>query len=167
VVSTLVEFKVEVLTEADWSLLQDLRLTALKDYPTAFLSSYEREEAYDEQRWRQEFERGEWNIILTDGRRAGLLGVTRLPHMPLQECYLEYMWVDPEFRRCGVASMLLRTVLDRLRDLGVDTVLLYVLAGNDDATRLYKRFGFHYTNECQELPDHPAGREEQMRLRLA
>jgi ribosomal protein S18 acetylase RimI-like enzyme len=166
VVSTPVDFEVEVLAEHEWWVLRDLRLTALKDYPAAFLSSYEREEAYGERRWRQEFVRGEWNVIRAGERRAGLLGVTRLPDMPLQECYLEYMWVDPGFRRLGVASNLLRTVLDRLRDLGVDTVLLYILAGNDDAKRLYEKFGFQHTNEWQELPGHPAGREEKMRLRL-
>jgi len=167
VVSTPVDFKVEVLTEQEWWVLRDLRLTALKDYPTAFLSSYEREEAYGERRWREEFVRGEWNVIRAGERRAGLLGVTRLPDMPLQECYLEYMWVDPGFRRHGVASDLLRTVLDRIGDLGVLTVLLYILAGNDDARRLYERFGFQHTNEWQELPGHPAGREEKMWLRLA
>ena len=86
--------------------------------------------------------------------------------MPSQECYLEYMWVAPGLRRSGVASMLLRTVLDRLRDSGVHTVRLYVLDGNKDAMHLYERFGFERMNERQLLRDHQAGSEELMRLRL-
>jgi ribosomal protein S18 acetylase RimI-like enzyme len=65
-----------------------------------------------------------------------------------------------------VATLLLRAVLDGLRDSGVQTVWLYILDGNDPAMRLYEGFGFQSTNERQELPDHPAGSEERLRLRL-
>jgi len=121
---------------------------------------------YSEQRWRQEFMRGEWNIVIADGKEIGLLGVTRERAMPSQERYLEYLWVAPGFRRSGVGSMLLRAVLDRLRDSGVHTVWLYILDGNQAAMRLYQSFGFQTTNERQLLPDHPAGSEERMKLRL-
>jgi ribosomal protein S18 acetylase RimI-like enzyme len=159
-------FRVEILTVNEWSRLRGVRLSALRDNPSAFLSSHEREEAYDEQRWRQEFSRGEWNIMQAGGKAIGLLGVTRELAMSLQECYLEYLWVAPDFRRSGLASTLLRTVLDRLRDSGVHTVWLYVLDGNRGAMRFYEGFGFQSTNERQLLPDHPAGSEERMRLRL-
>ena len=86
--------------------------------------------------------------------------------MPEQECYLEYLWVAPEFRRLGVGSLLLRTVLDRLRKSGVHTVWLYILNGNHAAMRFYQKFGFQSTNERELLPDHPAGSEERMKLRL-
>jgi len=160
------DFRVEVLIENDWPRLREIRLAALKEHPQGFLASHEREAAYDERRWRQEFLRGEWNIMLAGDHEIGLLGVTREPGMPSQECYLEYLWVAPGFRRSGVASVLLRTVLDRLRDSGVHTAWLYILDGNERARRLYQRFGFQSTNERQELPDHPAGSEERMRLRL-
>jgi hypothetical protein len=45
-------------------------------------------------------------------------------------------------------------------------IWLWLLDGNERARRLYQRFGFQSTNERQELPDHPAGTEERMRLRL-
>ena len=66
--------------------------------------------------------------------------------------YLEYLWVVPEFRRVGVASLLLRTALTRLRASGVHTVWLYILDGNDPAKQLYQRFGFQSANERVELP---------------
>jgi ribosomal protein S18 acetylase RimI-like enzyme len=159
-------FRVKVLPENEWSRLRDIRLSALRDQPDAFLHRHEEEAAYGEQRWRQEFLRGEWNLMLADDKVAGLLGVTREPGMPSQECYLEYLWVAPGFRRSGVGSMLLRIVLDRLKGSGVHTVWLYILDGNKGAMRLYKRFGFQSTNERQKLPDHPAGSEERMKLRL-
>jgi ribosomal protein S18 acetylase RimI-like enzyme len=164
-------FRVEVLTENYWPRLRDIRLTALNADPTAFLSSHKTEDAFSEQRWRQEFARGEWNVMRAADhdpghRDVGLLGVTRLPATPSQECYLEYLWVAPGVRHRGVASNLLRTVLDRLRDSGVGTVWLYILDGNDRAMRLYRRFGFQRTNEPEPLPDDPTRSEERMWLRL-
>jgi len=160
-------FRVEVLTENEWARLRDIRLSALRDYPSAFLASHEREAAYGEQQWAEEILRGEWNIMLAGDKEVGLLGVTREKAMPSQECYLEYLWVAPGFRGGGVGSMLLRTVLQRLRHSGVHTVWLYILHGNHGAMRFYQRFGFQSTNERHLLPGHPAGSEEGMKLRMA
>jgi ribosomal protein S18 acetylase RimI-like enzyme len=165
-------FWVEVLAENDWLRLQNVRLTALDDNPQAFLSTFKAEAAFDEGRWRREFVRGEWHVMCAgerdggDQEDVGLLGVTRLPDMSLRECYLEYLWVAPGVRRRGVASILLRRVLDRLRDSGVHTVWLWILDGNERAMRLYERFGFHSTDERQSLPDNPKRSEERMKLRL-
>jgi ribosomal protein S18 acetylase RimI-like enzyme len=65
-----------------------------------------------------------------------------------------------------VASMLLRTVLDRLSEAGVHTVWLYILDGNEPARRLYQRVGFQSTNDVQPLPGNPARSEELLRLNL-
>jgi ribosomal protein S18 acetylase RimI-like enzyme len=164
-------FRVEELHESHWRRLRRLRLTALKADPASFLSSHKAEKRYASKRWRREFSRGEWHVMVAGGRvrrrrYVGLVGVTRLPETSSQECYLEYLWVARAFRRRGVASMLLRTVIDRLRDSGVRTVWLYILDGNNPAMRLYQRFGFQRTNELQPLPDDPARSEERMWLRL-
>ena len=134
--------RVEVLTEDEWPRLQSIRLTALHQDPSAFLFSHEKEESYGEQEWSQELSRGQWNIMVSDHKDIGLLGVTREETMSEQECYLEYLWIAPEFRRDGVAALLLETVLARLRASGVHTVWLYILDGNYPAMRLYQRFGF-------------------------
>jgi len=69
-------------------------------------------------------------------------------------------------RQRGVASLLLRRVLDRLRESGVHIVWAYILDGNGRARRLYQRFGFQSAKERQPIPGHPAGNEEKMRLQL-
>jgi ribosomal protein S18 acetylase RimI-like enzyme len=158
--------RVEVLIEDEWLRLQSMRLTALGEDPSAFLFSHEKEATYGEQEWRQEFSRGQWNLMVFDHKEIGLLGVTREETMSEQECYLEYLWVAPDFRRDGVASLLLKTVLARLQASGVHTVWLYILDGNDPARRLYQKFGFQSANERVLLPDHPAGGEELLKLRL-
>jgi ribosomal protein S18 acetylase RimI-like enzyme len=164
-------FRVDVLAENDWPSLRDIRLQALNTDPAAFLASHETEAAFAEQRWRQEFTRGEWHVMRAaeqgpERQDVGLLGVTWLPATPSWGRYLEYLWVAPELRQHGVASNLLRTVLDRLRDSGVHTVWLYILDGNTPAMRLYQRFGFQSTNDVQPLPDDPTRSEERLWLRL-
>ena len=72
-------FRVDVLAEDDWPRLRDIRLKALNTDPTAFLASHETEAAFAEQRWRQEFTRGEWHVMCPadqdPGRRdVGSLG---------------------------------------------------------------------------------------------
>jgi ribosomal protein S18 acetylase RimI-like enzyme len=160
-------FRVEVLTENEGPRLRDIRLAALQEYPSAFLSSYEREAAYDEARWAQEVASGEWNVMLAGDKEVGLVSVTRVEGMPAQECYLESLWVAPGFRRSGVGSMLLGTVLQHLRSRDVHTVWLYILNGNEAARAFYQRFGFWSTNERNPLPCHPAGSEELMKLPMS
>lgn len=159
-------FRVEVIPKGQWSRLKNIRLIALEDEPSAFLSSYKREAIYKNRKWRKELSRGEWYVMLADDEEVGLLGVTKESAMPSSERYLEYLWVHSNSRRKGVGSRLLRTVLDRLEDSGVRTVWLHILNGNQEARRLYQRFGFQSTNEWYPLPDHPAGSEERMKLSL-
>jgi ribosomal protein S18 acetylase RimI-like enzyme len=157
---------VEVLTEDEWPRLQSIRLTALREDPFAFLFSHEKEATYREPEWREEFSRGQWNIMVSNNEDIGLLGVTREEGLSEQECYLEYLWVAPGSRRDGMASLLLRTVLARLRASGVRTVWLYILDGNDAAMKLYQSIGFQSANERVELPYHSAGGEELLKLNL-
>jgi ribosomal protein S18 acetylase RimI-like enzyme len=158
--------RVEVLAEDEWPRLQSIRLAALGEDPSAFLFSHEKEATYGEPEWRQEFSRGQWYIMVSDHKEIGLLGVTREETVSEQKHYLEYLWVAPDFRRAGVASSLLRTALARLEASGVRTVWLYILDGNEPAMGLYQRFGFQSANERIELPDHAAGGEELLKLRL-
>jgi len=141
-------------------------LTALRESPDAFLSTYDRESAYTEQTWRSEFTRGDWSIATRRGRPIGVLGATLESAARMHERHLEYLWVSPEYRRFGVASMLLSAVLDHLRDSGVATALLWILDGNVPALQLYERFGFTSTHERQPLEADPARSEERMRLSL-
>ena len=143
-----------------------MRLTALSESPDAFLSSYDRESAYTEQTWRGEFARGDWSIATRHDLAIGVLGATIESAARMHERHLEYLWVSPEYRRFGVASMLLSAVLGRLRDSGVATAMLWVLDGNAPAWQLYEQFGFASTHERQPLEADPARSEERMRLSL-
>jgi ribosomal protein S18 acetylase RimI-like enzyme len=157
---------IELLAREEWLTLRDIRLSALRESPHAFLSTYEREKSFSERRWLAEFGRGHWAIGILHGTPISLLGATREPGTPADKCYLEYLWVTPECRRSGVASSMLAAVLDHVQALGVRTVFLWVLDGNDAAVCLYKRAGFVSNNYRQPLEAHPGRSEELMWLDL-
>jgi ribosomal protein S18 acetylase RimI-like enzyme len=159
-----------MLTPDEWHILHNIRLSALRESPQAFLSSYEDQEAYDEASWRTEFVRGDWYVGITEGRPAddpiSLVGITRESRMPADHRFLEYLWVAPAFRGRGVAFNMINVVLDRLKRSGVRTVFLWVLDGNDNAKRLYKRLGFISGNHRQPLKEQPGRSEELMKMDL-
>jgi RimJ/RimL family protein N-acetyltransferase len=153
-----------VMDEGEWVILRDMRLAALRESPRAFLSSYSKESAYEEQEWRAEFGRGEWTIEVRNDKAIALVGATREQDTPSDECYLEYMWVRPGFRRHGVATDLIRNVLRRLLNRGFATIWLWVLDGNEPARRFYEKCGFTSTGLIQRLHRSPSRSEELMRL---
>jgi ribosomal protein S18 acetylase RimI-like enzyme len=162
---------IKMIVPDDWPQLQKIRLSALRESPHAFLSTYERESKYDEERWRAEFARGDWYVATAGGPLAdepvSLVGITRERSNPPGRWFLEYLWVAPEFRCRGIAFSMINLVLDRLKRSGVRTVFLWVLDGNDSARRLYKRLGFVSCNYRQPLEEHPGRSEELMRLDLS
>lgn len=153
-----------VMDEGEWVTLREMRLAALRESPGAFLSSHSEELAFEEQKWRAEFVRGEWTVEIRNDKPIALVGVTREQATPSDECYLEYLWVSPGFRRRGVAMDLVKNVLRRLLNLGFATIWLWVLDGNEPARRLYEKCGFTSTGLTQRPRRSPWRSEELMRL---
>jgi ribosomal protein S18 acetylase RimI-like enzyme len=55
--------------------------------------------------------------------------------------FLEIVYVKPEARRRGLAAELVREVVKRLREAGVNMLELEVLASNTEARAIYERWG--------------------------
>lgn len=109
--------------------------------------------------------RGEWTVEMRNDEPIALVGVTREQGTPPDECYLEYMWVSPGFRRRGVATDLIETVLRCLLNRGFVTIWLWVLDGNEPARRLYEKCGFISTGLTQRPHRNPRRSEERMIFR--
>jgi ribosomal-protein-alanine N-acetyltransferase len=73
-----------------------------------------------------------------DGRPIGFCSFWRV----LDELHINNLAVVPEQRRTGVASALLRFVLDEGARLGARRATLEVRRSNDPARYLYEQFGF-------------------------
>jgi ribosomal protein S18 acetylase RimI-like enzyme len=157
-----------VLNEDEWFILKEVRLTALKESPRSFLSKYEKEITFTEKHWRAEFARGEWIMAGEEGKPPdAMVGVVSGYDIPSTDRYLEYLWVSPRARRSRLATDLIRAVLLRFKALGIDTVWLWILDGNESARELYNKCGFTTTGLRHRPKVDRSVWEERMNRRLS
>jgi len=151
---------------ADWEALRQLRLRALADAPDAFASTLEEEVAFPAEVWRRRAEGGpeSANFIAREGGvDVGLAAVFAEPEVP-GRMHLVSMWVDPRYRRRGVARALVDQAVRWAAERRAREVILWVADQNTAAHRLYERLGFRPTGERQPLPSNPARTESLLRL---
>jgi ribosomal protein S18 acetylase RimI-like enzyme len=151
---------------ADWEALRQLRLRALADAPDAFASTLEEEVAFPAEVWRRRAEGGpaSANFIAREGGvDVGLAAVFAEPDVP-GRMHLVSMWVDPRYRRRGVARALVDQAVRWAAERRAREVILWVADQNTAARRLYERLGFRPTGERQPLPSNPARTESLLRL---
>jgi GNAT superfamily N-acetyltransferase len=158
---------VREVTPEDWQVMRDTRLAALREAPSAFASTAEREAAYDEAKWRA------WTQMSGTGvmyfaevaglaEPAGLAGV----YLDGDEAHVVAMWVRPAARGRKVGEALIEATAGWVRSRGFATLYLWVAAPNAPARKLYERCGFTDTGERQPLPSDPAIPEVKMRRPL-
>jgi ribosomal protein S18 acetylase RimI-like enzyme len=153
---------------ADWEVLRRLRLGALADAPNAFASTLEAEVAFPDEAWRQRAKGGpaSANFIAREGGvDVGLAAVFAEPEAP-GRMHLVSMWVDPRYRRRGVAHALVGQAVRWAAERRAREVILWVADHNTAAQRLYEQIGFRPTGARQPLPSNPARTESLLRLPL-
>jgi GNAT superfamily N-acetyltransferase len=158
--------RVREITADDWELMRDVRLCALAEAPYAFGSTYAREVAFTEEKWRGRINERSVTFFAHDDPAvpapAGLAGV----YVEDGTADLVSMWVRPSSRGRHVGEALLEAAAcwARARDFG--TLFLWVTESNTAARRLYERCGFTATGARQPLPSDPALPEIRMSLAL-
>lgn len=70
------------------------------------------------------------------------------------ELYLDSLCVSASYRGQGIASALLKTSIERAREMGLPSVGLLVDGGNPSAEHLYRQLGFQHQNDA-EWGSHP------------
>jgi ribosomal protein S18 acetylase RimI-like enzyme len=128
---------------ADWEALRRLRLAALADAPDAFASTLEAELAFPAEVWRQRAEGApaSANFIACEGGvDVDLAAVFAEPDTPVR-MQLVSMWVDPRYRRRGVANALVDRAVRWAAERQALEVILWVADHNTAARRLYERIG--------------------------
>ncbi|GIG70987.1 GNAT family N-acetyltransferase [Phytomonospora endophytica] len=141
------------LTTADLDVARTLRLTALKDAPTAFLSTYEGTVTRTDEEWRSWIEAVTVFAAFVDGKPAGMVGAVR-DELEADVTELISMWVAPEARGARLAQRLTDAVVEHARSVGDRAVHLEVVWGNDAAEAAYLRYGFAH------IPARKAGQRD-------
>ncbi len=134
--------EVRRLAADDATLFRDIRLEALQLAPDAFASTLEAETARPSS-WFAERLGG--SHVLGAFRDETLVGIASL--IILQSAKMAHkghlvgMYVRPEARRSGVGRRLVEAIIEKARG-HVEVIQLTVVAGNEEARRLYAGLGF-------------------------
>jgi ribosomal protein S18 acetylase RimI-like enzyme len=158
--------QVRRVTEDEWQTLRSVRLSALRDAPYAFASTYEREAAWDDEAWRRSVRRAAWFLAWERDTPVGIVAGLADENAPVGERHLISLWVAPHRRGRGVAKALYGAAAEWARQEGATSLVLWVADSNDAAHQMYEKLGFVSTGARQPLPSDPTRWEEQFRVSL-
>lgn len=165
------ELSVVPVDEGNWTAYREVRLDALRGAPRAYWTTYAEAAARSDDQWRelvsQPPDRSRTWLAQWGERPVGTVGAFRLPDLPVDECVLVGMWVDPAARGLGVGELLVRTVLEAAAEQGMRRVVLEVAHENGPARALYERLGFEPTGRTGAMPHDPSITEFEMELVLS
>ena len=159
--------RVQQVVESDWTLVQDVRLRALREDPDVFGASLTREERFTESHWRMRIRTSAtWVAVDDGGVGRGIVTMMQEPGSPVDDRHIVALWVAPEARRHGVGWSLIDAVRQASVAQDARTVSLWLLDGNHGAGDLFVRSGFTRTGERQVVPRDPSQTEERYVLTL-
>ncbi|MCI3927673.1 GNAT family N-acetyltransferase [Paenibacillus sp. TRM 82003] len=139
---------IRVLLPADAASYQRLRLRALRECPSAFGSTYEREAAFTDAFVAERLQPTEGRFTLGAfealGELVGIVTFVREGGAKTSHKGNVYgMYVAPERQGMGIGKSLLLELVRSARGLaGLEQLHLAVVSGNDAARRLYESAGF-------------------------
>ena len=77
-------------------------------------------------------------VAKIDGRVVGYL----CANIIIDEGHILNLAVHPEYRRLGIASALIKEMIDIMRDRDCRSIFLEVRVSNEQAMKMYEKFGF-------------------------
>lgn len=152
--------EVRQLSADEWEVERDLRLSALRDAPSAFNSRAADAERFGEREWRDRLQRQVRFAVWLEGQPVGTIGCVADADSDTVD--VVGTWVDPVARGRGAGDLLLQAVFGWTRDRQRHILRLWVSTGNDPAERLYARHGF--VRAEQAVPD--GAHQFEMRCKL-
>lgn len=142
----------------EWRTYQTLRLSALRDSPDAFGSTYGLEITHPEHFWQERIQAAcasEADCVLfalKEGQACGLIWCKLSDSEPgLADIY--QMWVAPSARGLRAGYGLLDAAVTWAKSRQVVCVRLGVTQNNEAAVRLYTNYGFVPNGEVEPLRD--------------
>jgi GNAT superfamily N-acetyltransferase len=126
------------------STLKSMRLKALADAPSAFVTTLESELDRPSVYWEEQFDRATWVIAqdrIAPGDPVGIAALVQPdPGSPVR--FIESVWVKPEYRWCGVLRQMLDHLEERAKEDGATELRLWVLDTNESVVWAYQKLDF-------------------------
>jgi len=139
--------QIRALVEADAGLFQALRLSALRECPSAFSSSYGEECSIPVEVVAERIAPSPDNRVFGAFDQSGLVGCIGIHReMKVRLAHKAVIWgtyVAPEYRGQGIGSDLMSHAVRFAASMsGLRNLILSVTKGNSAALMLYERMGF-------------------------
>lgn len=144
------DINVRPLEVEDWQLFREIRLTALKESPEAFVATHEEESVRDEEFWRDRLQRSQRLLAERDGEAIGTASVGSAPEQE-GAAQLFGLWVHPSARGTGVATALVRAGAQVAAARGKSQLLYWVGTDNGRAVAFASGYGFRPTAERRPM----------------
>ena len=140
---------VEIITLRvdEWPLYKQIRVEAVTDSPQAFGSNREQQLVHPDSFWQKRLEdaaRGESQWLLfarSAGDLVGMIGAYRDENTS-QEATVISVYVTPSARGRGISALLMKAILEKLRQAGMRKVWIGVNIEQKAALHLYQKTGF-------------------------
>lgn len=163
--------RVRRLGRDEWRAYRALRLRALADAPDAFATTLAQARARADADWERQAEAGadsatQIGLVAEAGSRLVGLAWCRVDPARPDCADLFQMWVEPAFRRLGVARALLEAAAAWARAADARALVLSVTCGDSPARRLYEDAGFAPAGDPEPLRPGSALRAQPMRRAL-
>jgi ribosomal protein S18 acetylase RimI-like enzyme len=162
---------IEPVTQRDAMLLKHIRLRALRDAPSAFSSTYEKESVLNDADWAERTAQwsGERSItyLAKDAGAPCGIAAAYFDHENPEMAHLVSMWVAPTYRRLGIGEMLVDKIFDWVQLKNAATLTLLVTSSNDAAIKFYERLGFAMTGKTTPHANDPSLGDCEMSWRIA
>ena len=128
-------------------IFKRIRLTALRESPSAFATTYESAVNRSADSWREQADSTAQGsdratfIAFSDDLPIGIAALYRdKDRMDVGEVL--QVWVAPEFRSKGVAQKILDAVFQWAGENRFRTILATITKGNERARQFYRKYGF-------------------------
>jgi ribosomal protein S18 acetylase RimI-like enzyme len=132
----------------NWNEYKELRLQSLKNNPSAFEDSYEKEKLLPNIEWQKRLQATHDNtnwlfFAKINYKLIGIIGATQLEiDKQNNSATLYQVYLDPHYRKQKIADKLLNSLIKTLQNNKISKVHLFVSQTQTGAIKLYQRCGF-------------------------
>jgi len=143
------------LRVGEGELFKRMRLTSLRESPSAFSSTYESALRRTPESWSEQADKSAEGpdratfLLFSDDEPVGIAALYRDVKV-LDMGEVIQVWVSPEVRGTGAAEILMEAVFSWAREQGFRRILAGINHGNVRALRFYQRLGFKLEHETKE-----------------
>lgn len=141
----------------EWEAVKAIRLEALQDTPSAYVTTHAEAAAYEDQVWIDRARdsalgQNQLTVLGLSGDQPVALNIGLLKRRRTVLVFVS-VFISPAFRGRGIGERTFSLLEDWGREKGASEASLWVEDSNDRARGFYEKIGFAQTDDRQPIPN--------------